>query len=107
MKIGTGATIGALLALSGCGEPMTRGDIRDMETANDVERCAHQHLGKPNSSADTEIWITCLRVSSELDQRDKIRVARRVVEKQGKNVFEDSASLDLSPSLIARIKRGS
>jgi hypothetical protein len=48
----------------------------------------------------------CLHASSELARRDKIKVAHRVIKDQGKNVFEDTTSSDLSLALVERIKRG-
>lgn len=95
---------GVALILAGCGEPVTKGDVKDMNTAIEVERCARQYLGKPSNGPDTEIWITCLHASSELARRDKIKVARRILKKKG-NVFEGTMH-DLSNDFIARIKRG-
>lgn len=97
-------TLAVVLAVAGC-QPVTRGEVRDREAALDVERCANQYLGKPNSGPETEIWIMCLHVSSELAGRDKVRVAERVLAQRG-NVFEPDRPSTLTPSLIERIRRG-
>lgn len=108
MKL-TQATLGlalAFFAFSATAQ-VTRGGVADRNTAMEVERCAKQYLGKPNSGPDTEVWIMCLHSSSELAKRNKINVARQVLRYQRKNVFESGhSSTELSQQLIDRINRG-
>jgi hypothetical protein len=93
------------IALASCGKPVTKGELADRNAATEVERCANQYLGHPNSGPDTEIWVMCLHVSSELAQRNKINVARQVIRQKGRNVFEGGGQ-ELSDALIVRINRG-
>ena len=67
---------------------VTRGEVMDRNAATNVASCAKQYLGRPNSGANTEVWIMCLHVSSEIAGRDKLNVARKVIRAQGYNVFE-------------------
>ncbi|HKM36064.1 MAG TPA: hypothetical protein VJY83_00295 [Thiopseudomonas sp.] len=109
MKASVLCTVVALAILTGCGEPdkpVTRGDVADRNAAREVERCTKQYLKASNPEPDSEYWIMCLHVSSELANRDKIKVAQQVIRSQGKNVFEsDQASTELSQKLIDRINR--
>ena len=95
---------------------ITRGEVMDRNAAANVASCANQYLGRPNSGANTEVWIMCLHVSSELAGRDKLNVARQVIRSKGYNVFEveNKPSLfsatpeprDLTQGMIDRILSG-
>ena len=88
----------------------------DRNAAANVESCANQYLGRPNAGANTEVWIMCLHVSSELAERDKLNVARQVMRKKGYNVFEvekkpswfsrSPGPSDLTPKMIDSISSG-
>ena len=94
------------LAVSACGERTTKGDIWDMEAADEAERCAGQYLGRPNSGPDAEIWIMCTQIASKRADRQVVRVANRVVKAQRRNVFEPGAAREISAAMIARLESG-
>jgi hypothetical protein len=106
----------AIVALPIPASSLTRGEVRDIDAAASVERCATQYLGRRTSDANTEVWIMCLHVSAELAERDKLNVARQVLRIQGYNVFEieekparfsgKADPIDLTPDMIKRIQSG-
>jgi hypothetical protein len=117
MKLARTAAVGIAITVLLSPEVLaiTRGEVADRQAAVDVSSCAHQYLGQSNSGPNTEIWIMCLHASSELARRDKIDVARRVIENIGYNVFEIEVApgwfsggdnKTLSPALIDRVHRG-
>lgn len=93
-------------ALAGCGEPVTKGDIWDMEAADVASKCANYLVGRPNSGPAVEVWITCTQSAANDAKRPIARVAARVIRKEGKNVFEPGSGRDLSAAMIARLESG-
>lgn len=119
MKRTTAALLAALVVsadLTHSAAAITRGEVADMTAATEVIRCANGYIGR-GSGGDkhTELWRMCLHAVAELAYRDKIDVARRVIKKQGYNVFEieedpgwfgNSEPKELTAEMIARIHRG-
>lgn len=100
------AVIGAAV-LSSCGDPVTKGDIWDMEAADNAANCAKQYLGRPNSDPATEIWVMCTQIAAKQAKRPPVKVANRVIRNEGRNVFEPGDSVELSPAMVRRIESGS
>lgn len=109
MKVIWGAIV-CSLALASCGEPVTRGEVRDRQLAMDTERCAEQYLGRANSGPNAEIWIMCVQITAKQGTRDAVGVANRVIINRGWNVFEfearEGATNTLSDAGSARISSG-
>lgn len=95
----------ALIALAGCGDPVTKGDIWDMDAADVAAKCAHYLIGRPTSDPAQTVWIMCTQAAANDAKRPIVKVAQRVIRREGKNVFEPGAGKDLSPSMIARLER--
>jgi hypothetical protein len=68
----------AALALAGCGQPMTRGDVQDRLARDAVTACADGY-GAPTPA----IWLMCLEVVSEQNGRDPAKVRELVIAQRG------------------------
>jgi hypothetical protein len=95
----------------------TRGDIKDMNTADQVTVCARGYIGRRQSGdTNTQLWLMCLQAVSGSDHRNPLDVAWIVIKNQGYNVFEiendpgwlgrNQKSRRMSENLVNRIKSG-